>query len=182
MAGERSIYADSSCFIDVVKFDTSAKLSNERHQEVWHFKKLLQAHRDREITVYTSTLTIAEATHIGETPVPIIIQRAFDALLTSGQYCFLVQDTPFISMDVRNLRWKDSIALRGADSIHLASAIDRECVEFISLDRKFKRIDAYSAQLASKGINVVTPSGGTKELPEKYLQEELLALNNKEGQ
>ncbi len=173
MPNKPAIYADAACFIDAVKFDTNTQLEDLRRKDAWYFKKLLQAHRDREITVYTSTLSIAEATHIGKTPVPQNVQKAFDALLTSGQYCYLIQDTPFICMDARDLRWRDDIALRGPDSIHLSSALNRECAEFISLDKRFSRIEEYSEKLAGKGIRIIIPSH-TKVLPKKYLQGDLL--------
>lgn len=172
MADKSSVYLDACCFIDVVKFDVNAHLDETKANEVWYIKKLLQAHRDREIDVYTSTLTIAEATNTGKVPVPQEVQRSFEALLTSGQYVRLVQTTPFFCMDARNLRWNDGINLKGADSVHLASAIERSCNEFISFDGRFGRIDAHSSKLTAKGIVVRTPST-TSALPGKYLQESI---------
>lgn len=133
----------------------------------------MQAHRDREIKLYTSTLSIAEAVHVGGTPVPEQVQNGFEALLTSGQYVYLIQTTPFICMDARNLRWVDQITFRGADSIHMASAIDRGCSEFITMDGRFDRVQKWNPQLEAKGIVVSLPSG-TKALPGKYLQGDLL--------
>lgn len=173
MAELSAVYVDACCFIDVVKFDISATLEEGRKGEVWYIKRLLQAHRDREINVFTSTITIAEAVHTGTMPVPSEVQSALDALLTSGQYTYLVQTTPFVCADARNLRWVDGIALKGADSIHLASALDRNCSEFLSFDGRFGRIEKYSAALSQKGIEVLNPSK-TKVLPGKYLQGSLL--------
>lgn len=173
MADNASVYLDACCFIDVVKFDVSARMEPGRANEVWYIKKLLQAHRDREITVYTSTLSIAEATHAGKMPVPREVQNGLEALLTSGQYVFLVQSTPFICMDARNLRWKDGIALKGVDAVHLASAVDRGCGEFLSLDGRFSRVQEHSASLTKMGVNVLVPSK-TQVLPEKYMQGNLL--------
>ncbi len=168
-----AIYLDACCFIDVVKFDVSAKLEDGREREVWYIKKLLQAHRDKEVTVYTSALTIAEACQAGRTPVPQDVQNAFDSLLMSGQYTYLVQPTPFICTDARNLRWHDEIALRGPDSVHLASALDRQCTEFHSMDGRFKRVAGYKSKIEARGLKVCTPSE-TKALPPKYLQGDLL--------
>lgn len=173
MSDHVGVYLDACCFIDVVKSDTNAKLPEKAEQEVWYLKRLMQAHRDREITLYTSTLSIAEAVHVGKSPVPEPVQNGFEALLTSGQYVHLIQTTPFICMDARNLRWVDQITLRGADSLHLASAIDRGCVEFLTMDGRFERIQKWNAQLKSKGIIASLPSG-TKALPGKYLQGDLL--------
>lgn len=172
MTDKSSVYLDACCFIDVVKFDVNAPLADGKANEVWYIKKFLQAHRDREIDVYTSTLTIAEATNTGIVPVPPDVQRSFDALLTSGQYVTLVQTTPFVCMDARNLRWNDGINLKGADSVHLASAIERGCDEFISFDGRVGRIEAHSSKLTAKGIAIRTPSA-TAALPGKYLQESI---------
>ena len=172
-SGVPAVYMDACCFIDSVKVDVSAKLEDGRENEVWYIKKLLQAHRDREVIVYTSALTIAEALHVGVSPVPDDVQRALDALLTSGQYVHLVQPTPFICMDARNLRWVDQINLRGADGVHLASAIEMKCVEFLTMNGRFSRLDEYSGALSGKGVNVRTPSQ-TSSLPGRYLQKDML--------
>lgn len=170
MAEVTGVYLDACCFIEVVKYDSMIPIDDDRKNEVWYLKRLLQAHRDREINVYTSAITIAEATHIGSTPVPADVQSAFERLLTSGQYVHLVQPTPFVCRDARDLRWRDNMALKGADSVHLSSALDRECAEFLSLDGRFERVQAHSGSLASKGIVVRKPSE-TDVLPGKYLQE-----------
>ncbi len=70
MADPVAVYLDACCFLDVVKVDMSAQVESGRQNKVWYIKKLLQAHRDKEITVFTSALTIAESMHIGATPVP----------------------------------------------------------------------------------------------------------------
>jgi predicted nucleic acid-binding protein len=173
MSDQVAVYLDACCFIDVVKSDATTHLSQDAENEVWYLKRLMQAHRDREITLYTSTLSIAEAVHVGDTPVPEQVQNGFEALLTSGQYVHLIQTTPFICMDARNLRWIDQITLRGADSVHMASAIDRGCTEFLTMDGRFDRVQKWNPQLKAKGITVSLPSR-TKSLPGKYLQGDLL--------
>lgn len=173
MADTVGVYLDACCFIDVVKSDVSVTLSEDEEKEVWYLRRLMQAHRDRELTLYTSTLSIAEATHVGQMPVPQDVQNGLEALLTSGQYVYLVQTTPFICMDARNLRWVDQVTLKGADSIHMASAIDRGCSEFLTMNGRFDRIQKSNPQLKAKDIVVSLPSG-TKVLPGKYLQGDLL--------
>jgi predicted nucleic acid-binding protein len=173
MVANPAVYIDACCFIDCVKFDVSAPIEEGREKEVWYVKKLLQAHRDKELTVYTSTLSIAEAVHIGSSPVPESVQRALDALLTSGQYVHLVQPTPFVCIDARNLRWVENINLRGADSIHLASALEMKCLEFLSTDTRFARLSKFSPQITAKGITPKLPSQ-TSVLPGKYLQGDFL--------
>lgn len=172
MSSVTSVYMDACCFIEAVKCEASIQIVDSRKNEVWYIKKLLQAHRDREITVFTSTLSIAECTHIGETPVPPEVQQRFEALLTSGQYVHLVQTTPFICIDARNLRWVDHLLLKGADSVHLASALDRGCGEFLTLDGGFARVSKHADALRAKGILVRVPSD-TDALPGRYYQMDL---------
>ncbi|WP_103763157.1 type II toxin-antitoxin system VapC family toxin [Roseovarius confluentis] len=173
MSATPAVYMDACCFIDVVKFDVSARLEDGREQEVWYIKKLMQAHRDREITVYTSTISIAEASHAGSTPVPQGVQNALESLLVSGQYAFLVQADPFVCTDARNLRWNEGIALKGPDSVHLASALSADCSEFHSMDGRFERVAGYGSRIEEKGLRVCQPSQTTL-LPAKYLQGDLL--------
>ena len=86
----------------------------------------------------------------------------------SGQYVKLVQLTPFIATDARDLLWKHNIVLRGADAIHIASALDRKCEEFITMDEQAKKMAA-KATLAQLGLRVIRASETTC-LPGKYLQ------------
>ena len=142
---------------------------SEREKDIWILKKLLEAHRDKEVRVFTSTLTIAECTHAGEAPISEKTKSEFTRLLISGQYLHLVQMTPFIAMDARDLRWVHGINLRGADSIHVASAIAMKCEEFLSCDDKLTRIEAQGAKLFKLGLS---PKRGaaTLCLPDKYRQ------------
>lgn len=86
----------------------------------------------------------------------------------SGQYVKLVQLTPFIATDARDLRWNHGLSLRGADAIHVASALDRKCEEFITTDGQAKKMAA-KATLAQMGLRVIRASE-TQCLPAKYLQ------------
>jgi predicted nucleic acid-binding protein len=118
----------------MVKVAVGSTLQTEREHDVWHLKKLLEAARDKEVEAYTSVLTISECTHVGEQNITDDVKTNFSAILMSGQYVRLVQTTPFIGEDARDLRWTHGIALRGADAIHIASALDRKCEEFITIN------------------------------------------------
>src|SRR5262249_7650853 len=123
MADVRKTYVDSCCFIEMVKTKLGKTLTQERELDVWFLKRLLEANRDKEVEIYTSTLTIAECSHGGDGDISPTVKSEFDRLLMSGQYVRLVQMTPFIAVDARDLRWTHGIALRGADSVHIASAL-----------------------------------------------------------
>jgi len=173
MAQLSSVYIDACCFIDIVKTDVGEQVEAGRDNEVWYLKKILQAHRDKEIQAYTSVLTIAESTHVGSVPVPSDVQVRFERLLTSGQYVQLIQVTPFVCSDVRDLRWNHGINLKGADGIHIASAIERGCSEFLSFNGRFERASRHTSFLEGKGLRVRLPSQ-TDALPAKYLQTDML--------
>jgi hypothetical protein len=66
MAEARRVYIDSCCFIDMVKVKLGKVLNSDRELDVWHLKHLLEAHRDKEVELFTSTLTIAECSHGGD--------------------------------------------------------------------------------------------------------------------
>lgn len=63
-----------------------------RENDIWHLKKLLEAARDGDINIVTSSLTIAECQH-ADGITDNRVQKLFKGLLTSGQYVQLVQDT-----------------------------------------------------------------------------------------
>jgi hypothetical protein len=168
MADLRRVYIDSCCFIDMVKSVIGSVLS-EREKDVWTLKKLLEAHRDREVRVFTSTLTIAECTHAGETVLSDKVKSEFTRLLMSGQYIQLVQVTPFIATDARDLRWNHGVSLGGADGIHVASALVMKCEEFLSCDAKLTRVEAQGDKLRALGL-IPKRGAATLCLPEKYRQ------------
>ena len=99
MADRRKVYIDSCCFIDMVKTAVGTTLAGDRVSDVWHLKRLLEANRDKEVEVFTSTLTIAECTHVGDHRPSDKVMAVFSDLLSSGQYVTLVQVTPFMAED-----------------------------------------------------------------------------------
>ena len=169
MAELRRIYVDTCCFIDMVKIDTGKSLSTSKEHDVWFLKRLLEAHRDGEIFVCTSVLTIAECTHAGDADVSVSVKSLFNRLFTSGQYVRLVQLTPFIAQDARDLRWVHGIALRGPDGIHVASALEMKCEEFLTGNGRFGRVSAQSSHFSRQGL-YVKEARDTACLPAKYRQ------------
>ncbi|MGO9777381.1 MAG: type II toxin-antitoxin system VapC family toxin [Terracidiphilus sp.] len=77
----------------------------------------------------------------------------------------LVQDTIFVAEQARDLRWKHNIRLKGMDAIHVASALEAKCTEFLTWDRDMGT--SKSQFLAAQGVSVITPSA-TKLLPPTY--------------
>jgi predicted nucleic acid-binding protein len=169
MADVRKTYVDSCCFIDMVQTKIGKILTQEKEQDVWFLKRLLEANRDREIEIYTSTLTIAECSHGGEGDISPKTKSEFDRLLMSGQYVRLVQMTPFIATDARGLRWNHGLALKGADSVHVASALAMKCEELLTGNGRITRLGAFDTRLARIGLQVRN-GRDTVCLPERYKQ------------
>ena len=169
MSDARKVYADACCFIDMVKTQIGKTLVKDRELDVWHIKRLLEAHRDKEIEIYTSTLSIAECSHGGDGDISATVKSEFTRLLMSGQYVRLVQLTPFIAVDARDLRWVHDLALRGADAIYVASALAMKCEEFLSSNGRLTRLSQHDAALARLGLHVRN-GRDTQCLPEKYRQ------------
>jgi hypothetical protein len=171
------LYFDSCCFIDMAKQAIERLPDSARAKDVWYMKKLLEASRDRAVTVFTSAVTIAECTH-ADGAMTSDVKAIFTRLLTSGQYVTLVQPTQWIAEDARDLRWKHGINLRGLDSMHVASALTVGCTEFISTDQRISnqasKFAAAVPQLQQRGLRVLR-AANTGLLPSSYLQENFLS-------
>lgn len=169
MADLRRVYVDTCSFVDLVKGGGAA----DKENDIWHLKRLMEAHRDGEVLLFTSTLTIAECRHAGASPPPEAVKSQFTRLLMSGQYVRLVQMTPFIAQDARDLSWAHGINLRGADSIHVASAIESKCEELLTSDRRMGRVGQHADTLARFGL-VCREARDTQCLPQRYRQQDIL--------
>jgi predicted nucleic acid-binding protein len=125
---------DSCCFIELA-LKTLGKHEAAREDDLWHLKELLNASFDGEIEVLTATLSIAECAH-AKGDVSDDVKSLFKRFLTSGRYILLVQDSILVAERARNLRWVHGLALSGADAIHIASALELKCDEFLTWDNK----------------------------------------------
>lgn len=169
MAKLKRVYFDNTMFIDVVRVDLGKPIEGGREQDVWMAKRLMEAHRDKEVQVMTSMFTIAECTHAGEGDISSDARFLIDKLLTSGDYVHLIQMSPFIAMDARDLRWKHNINLKGADAFHAASALNEGCEEFVTSNGRFGRLYGHYAAFEALGMRVIH-ARDTQCLPTKYRQ------------
>ena len=176
MARKPSVYLDSCCLIDAVKYEVEAS-PKEREKDTWFVKAFLQAHKAGDIIVYTSTLSIVECVAIepGQAQVPAEVQERFRRLLTSGQYIVLLQQTPRTWKIAQDIRWKHNLILGGADSIHIAAFLERNADEFVTLDGRLKsqKMQAVASALGSIGKRFCRASD-TQVLPPEYLQGSML--------
>ena len=91
MAAIKRIYFDTTMFVDVVKTGLGKGIDPDREEDVWTAKRLMEAHRDKELQVLTSALTIAECTHGGDGDVSERAQFLISKILTSGDYVHLIE-------------------------------------------------------------------------------------------
>lgn len=179
MTSKPRIYMDSCPFIDMVKEAVGATRSVGRGGEIFFIKQVLEAARAGEVELYTSTLTVVECTHADGDTSPEVM-RLLTNLLTSGQYVRLVTPDPFVAERGRDLRWKNGIVIngRGADYLHVASALHAECGEFLTTDGRVdgKGIIGVAPQLATFGLRVRKPSESLL-LPGERRQTSLLVSN-----
>lgn len=181
MQTDSRIYIESCPFIDMAKHHASLPLSvragekakkhdqERREKNVWFLAKLLEAARAGKLTIFTSMITMAECTHVGDgTSIPSDeTKRFYMGLLASGKGGVqLIQPTLTIAENARNLRWVSGIPLGGMDSIHLASAIHMKCEELITTDGKLLKNNAKIADLKVRVIE----AADTRCLPSEYNQ------------
>lgn len=146
-----------------------------RDNDLWFLKELLNAARDEQIEVLTSTLSIAECAH-AKGDVNDDVKSLFKRFLTSGRYVFLVQDSVLVAEKARDLRWAHGLCFGGADAIHLASAMELKCDEFLTWDQK---IHAQATALNDLALSVRFPHD-THCLPDEYRQQQLIAETSTE--
>ena len=175
MADPSRIYIDACPFIDMAKHKAAISIEDEAEHNVWFTKQLIQAAKDGNLEAFTSSLSIAECTHIGRpnSPAPSDdIKRFYDGLLASGKSGIrLVQPTFAIMVRARKFRWSDGIYLKPADTIHLASAIIMNCSEFLTTDL---RILDKTSEFQRFHLRICRPSN-TNLLPSEYRQGDFAA-------
>ena len=165
MPAKPRVYIDSCCFIELA-LQSIGKHKTERDDDLWHLKALFDAALDEKIELLTSTLSIAECTHAGG-DVSEDVKTLFKRLLTSGRFVLLVQDSVLVAERARNLRWAHGLSFSGADAIHIASAMEMKCDEFLTWDEK---IHAQAVALGNLSIPVHFPRD-TAALPMEYRQQ-----------
>jgi predicted nucleic acid-binding protein len=177
MPNPPKIYIESCPIIDMAKhkakisLGTSVAIQAQRENNVWFCNQILKAARNGDVRVYSSALSAVECTHVepGQ-PVPSIeIQDFFNMLLSSGRSGITrVQPTETIQMLAKNLKWKEAVALGGMDAIHVATALQMECEEFITTDGKIYR---NRSKLGHSKMTIIQACE-TQLLPNEYRQSE----------
>lgn len=165
MIANPRIYSDANPIIELAKWAKGTH-DPKRESDLQMLQRLLKAANNGDISLFTSSISVAECVAAGD-DWGQDVQDFFIGVLTSGRMFKLVQDTIFVAEQARDLRWKHNIRLRGMDAIHVASAIEARCAEFLTWDTDMG--NAKAQFLAAQGIRVITPSQ-TQFLPQLYLQ------------
>lgn len=120
---------------------------------------MLLAAQAGDIEVWASTLVISECLAIDKDDlnVPQEVQAMFRALLTGGHPVKLAAVDVFIAERARSLRWVDQIKCGGgADMIHIATALELRCQEFITTNKKRGPLNAACvAKIATFGLRII---------------------------
>jgi predicted nucleic acid-binding protein len=170
MGEKPRVYIESAPLIDLVKYKVGVRGENDRAHDVFIVEQALEAARAGDIDAFTSTLTIAECTHVSDPTKLEAAKPFFLGLLASGKGGIrLIQTTLSVVERARDLQWFSAVAVGGADAVHVASALHLRCDELWTSDgRLLKRRDA----LKPLGLRVCKP-GESSCLPAKYLQAQL---------
>jgi predicted nucleic acid-binding protein len=171
MAEVPRIYFDACVIIDMADFEASGKVQGDREQHVLACKSALRAARAGKLRIFTSTLSIPECTGIpkGESKPPAAAKSFLEMLLISGKSgVSLVQQTISISRQARDLRWVHEMNLKGADSIHVASALSMKCSEIWTGDKGISK----RPQLTSLGLSPVRPAS-SRLVSDEFNQDDL---------
>jgi predicted nucleic acid-binding protein len=151
-----SLYMESCCFIDLAKYQLGLKQTIDdlakKESHIQGCIKILDAASKGQLRVETANITISECQHLKGVVTPEI-KRLFRSILSSGKIVHIITDSIFISERAQELRWTYDINLSGADAHHVASALEANCEEFITFDRKIR---SNAAKIATLGLRVAT--------------------------
>lgn len=165
------IYIDTSCFVDIISHKKGINLEEGRDIEIDYLQRILKAAENGDLEVYTSAITVAECRYPKGGQLDDEAKRLIMSVLSSGKVLTLVVPTIFISEKARDLTWEHNVSkLGGADALHIATALDRHCEEFLTVEKKaLKNAD----KISKLGLKIVRPSE-TLCLPDKYKQDNFL--------
>lgn len=161
------IYIDSCYYIDVVKGRTSGTLDPDRQAHISVVERLLHRALNGHIEIWASTLVVAECLSIGrDANVPESVRAEFEDLLTAGKPVKLHGVDLFVVERARELRWGHGINCGGgADGIHVATALELGCREFLTANRRRGPLNVAS-ELEQLGLRVITaPDTAWQDLP-----------------
>lgn len=152
------IYIESCPLIDVIKGRVKVSLTTDRVNDLWYTETAMQAALDGKIELVTSMLTITEVRRARQEKPPTEQQKQIiRSVLTSGKIFNLAELTQSIAEVARDLEWDHGINLKGADAIHIATALKTGCKEFFTTDEHRGPLKN-AAKILPLGLKVICPS------------------------
>lgn len=168
--GNPKVYIDACCFIEMAAHKVGTH-KQEPEDDIAFLQQIMTGSFSGEIEVLTSVLSIAECqcAYTQNRDGRILtdqIKQLFRDILTSGQFVTLVQDSILVAERARNLYWVHQLTFSGADAIHIASALEMSCDEYLTFDGK---AHDRAKELESLGITVLLPRN-TKSLTKEAIE------------
>ncbi len=180
------VYMDACCFIDLAKQRIDLQTPKERDAHIFYCKKFIEAARNDDASVYTSTVSVVECVKVtdhmtpgGPTIEDERVKALFKGMLMSAKSGILpVMPNPRITEDARNLRWEHGITCGPMDAIHIATALSVKCSHFFTTDGKLgvENIN----KISSLGLTICTADRLADVLPDEYRQLPLRVVHDAE--
>lgn len=165
-ASKPRIYLDAAPIIDLVKYEVRVAIPDELSLHAWHTQQLVKAAQDGPVELFTSSISIAECTQVKDKAKEELARPFFLGLLASGRGGIRLAQPTMVILDLaRSLRWVNECNLRGADAIHVATAIRFGCQEFLTTD--IKVLSNSDLLVKTHGLRICKPSA-TRLLPDDY--------------
>lgn len=180
MSIDLRLYFDACCFIDLVTHTLRFPTIAARADHIYFCRKFIDAARNKEALIITSTLTVTECTHVRDESKAekekIIkteqVKRLFQGMLLSGKSGITpAQPTPQIIELARDLVWVHGTNLQPMDSLHVATALFHNCTHFITTDGL--RNDENKKILNDLGLAVCQADEISHLLPSHHAQMQL---------
>jgi len=170
MMTKSKIYIDSCCVINYCKGETRSNLTEDEKKDVWFIKRMFLAKFHNDVEIFTSALTIAECLYTDKMTFSATDEEKeiFNRVLLSGRIALSYPVDHLIALKSRDIRWNNKINIRrGADGVHVATAVNLKCNELWTIDGKIAKDDARKKIFSQYGLAIINPSK-TLCLPDEY--------------
>lgn len=168
---------DTCCVIDLLKDDLSVPVAPGRSDNIWHYRKLLEASRRGDIQVMCSGFVLAECAYIrDENDNRLLndeVKKKIEWLLWSGESGLIPALNTWHTYEItRDLVWNHDAKPKGADRVHIAKAVELNAKEFLTTDDRIGEENRAAIQSAY-GLSII-PGKDTELIPQDLRQGEVI--------
>lgn len=172
---KRRAYLDTAFFIEVAqnKYD-----DNSNSSDLIFYQNLIEVAKANKLELFTSTCTILECLKVKDVQEQRFAddkaKKIIDSILLSGQSMITpIEPTSFLIVNARDINWDTKLTIsKPLDLLHLASAIELKCEEFITIDfRDFYKNKDKIKELYN--IKIVTKEIESSLIPQEFKQGKL---------